>query len=56
MFANALQKMGEAKQQRAMIVTGGFHADGLKKLTREMNCSYIQITPRITEISKKDRD
>ncbi|MBI4711073.1 MAG: hypothetical protein HY767_01210, partial [Candidatus Omnitrophica bacterium] len=50
MFANALTKMSEAKQQRAVIVTGGFHADGLKKLAQDKNCSYIQITPRINEV------
>jgi len=56
MFQNALKKMGETKTERAVIVTGGFHADGLKKLAQEKHFSYLQITPRITEVSKKDRD
>ncbi|GEM_PF-3964306 len=56
MFQNALKKMSEAKQGRAVIVTGGFHAEGLKKLAASKNCSYIQITPRINEFSKRDHE
>jgi len=56
MFCNALIKMGETKQQRAVIVTGGFHAEGLKALARARNCSYLQITPRISEVSKRDHE
>jgi NAD+ synthase (glutamine-hydrolysing) len=56
MFANSLSRMAEQKQDRAVIVTGGFHAEGLKTLARERNCSYLQITPRITEISKRDHE
>ncbi|MFH1799895.1 MAG: glucose-6-phosphate isomerase [Candidatus Omnitrophota bacterium] len=56
MFTNALQKMGELKENRAVIVTGGFHTDGLKKLAAAKNCSYLQITPRITEVTKRDHE
>ncbi len=56
MFRNALSKMSEQKQQRAVIVTGGFHADGLKALAASKHCSYVQITPRINEVSKNDRE
>ncbi|MFA7255932.1 MAG: HEAT repeat domain-containing protein, partial [Candidatus Omnitrophota bacterium] len=56
MFQNALTRMSSQKQQRAVIVTGGFHADGLKKLATSKNCSYIQITPRINEVSKRDHE
>jgi len=56
MFRNALKRMGELKQNRAVIVTGGFHAEGLKQLAASKGCSYIQITPRITEISKHDHE
>jgi HEAT repeat protein len=56
MFTNALQKMGDAKQQRAVIVTGGFHAEGLRKLAASKNYSYIQITPRIAEVTKRDHE
>ena len=56
MFQNALKKMGDEKQNRAVIVTGGFHSDGLKKLAAAKGCSYLQITPRITEISKRDHE
>ncbi len=56
MFGNALKKMGELKEKRAVIVTGGFHADGLKQLAAAKHCSYLQITPRITEVTKRDRE
>ncbi len=56
MFQNALTKMAGTKQQHAVIVTGGFHAEGLKKLVTSKGCSYIQITPRIAEVSKRDHE
>ncbi|MFA5167029.1 MAG: ElyC/SanA/YdcF family protein [Candidatus Omnitrophota bacterium] len=56
MFTNALKRMGAEKQNRAVIVTGGFHADGLKKLAASKSCSYLQITPRINEVSKRDHE
>ncbi|MFA5167019.1 MAG: hypothetical protein WC530_00655 [Candidatus Omnitrophota bacterium] len=56
MFANALARMEKQKQNRAVIVTGGFHADGLKKLAASKSCSYLQITPRINEVSKRDHE
>jgi acetate kinase len=56
MFGNALARMTEQKQNRAVIVTGGFHTEGLKKLAQERNCSYLQITPRINEVTKRDHE
>ena len=56
MFANALKRMKEQKQDRAVIVTGGFHTDGLKELAKSKGCSYLQITPRINEITKRDHE
>jgi len=43
--------MGELKEQRAVIVTGGFHAEVLRKLAAARGCSYLQITPRINEVT-----
>jgi len=56
MFVNALKRMKEQKQDRAVIVTGGFHTDGLKELAKSKGCSYLQITPRINEITKRDHE
>lgn len=56
MFQNAARRMAEQKENRAVIVTGGFHADGLKKLITAQGGSYVQITPRIEEISKRDHE
>ena len=48
--------MAATKQQHAVIVTGGFHTEGLKELAKEKNASYLQITPRINEVSKNDHE
>ena len=56
MFANALKRMSAEKNDRAVIVTGGFHVEGLKKLAASKRCSYLLITPRITEVSKRDHE
>ena len=56
MFTNALKRMSDVKAQRAVIVTGGFHADGLKALAAAKGCSYVQITPRINEVTKRDHE
>ncbi|MDD5084410.1 MAG: hypothetical protein PHE61_00005, partial [Candidatus Omnitrophica bacterium] len=35
------------RDKRAFLVTGGFHADGIKKRLRERGISYVVIVPRI---------
>lgn len=54
MFRNALHRMQEQKQPRAIMITGGFHTDGLKELAAAKGCSYLQITPNIREVTKRD--
>ena len=56
MFSNALKRMEELKEKRAIIVTGGFHAEGFKQLAAAKGCSYLQITPRIMEVTKRDHE
>jgi|GEM_PF-612491 len=46
-----LEQMREHKQTKAVLVTGGFHAEGLKEKAIKVGGSYIEITPRIGEIS-----
>ncbi len=45
------QKMQEAlsKTDKAILITGGFHADGMKSLMRQYDINYGTLTPRITQ-------
>ncbi len=50
MMEKALARMKERKRTKAVLITGGFHTDGLKeRITRSGN-AYIGITPRMGEI------
>jgi len=35
-----------------VIVTGGFHTDGLKKILKERGINYVSITPNVTKDNK----
>lgn len=50
------QKMQEtlAKTDKAVLITGGFHADGMKSLMRKYDISYGTLTPRITQELSSD--
>ncbi len=37
----------------SVLVAGGFHTDGLTRLMRERNVSYVVITPKIKKINKE---
>jgi len=52
MIQNAVQRMRDLKQNQPVLITGGFHAQGLKQMILDSGFSYVQITPRIHEISK----
>jgi len=52
MIQNAVQRMKDLKQNQPVLITGGFHAQGLKQMILDSGFSYVQITPRIHEISK----
>ncbi|HQB93695.1 MAG TPA: PEP/pyruvate-binding domain-containing protein [Candidatus Omnitrophota bacterium] len=55
MMEKSLARMKERKRTRAVLVTGGFHTDGLKeRITRSGN-AYIGITPRIGEVPADSR-
>ena len=47
-FKNMLTKMKEIKQPNAVLITGGFHSDGLSKFMKESGLSYVRIAPRIS--------
>ena len=44
---NSLSRMSQDKVDRCILVTGGFHSDGLTRILKEKNISYILIAPRI---------
>ena len=43
--------MGQGPSSRAVLITGGFHTDGMTDLFREHNISYGVLTPRLMEKS-----
>ncbi len=50
---NLLEKMKKDHEDTAVIVVGGFHADGIIQELKDRQVSYITILPRITKIDEK---
>ena len=51
MIRNAMVRLKAQKKQKAVLIAGGFHTEGLRKKIVEDGNSYIGITPAIGEIS-----
>gem|GEM_PF-4032359 len=49
LFENLLQAVQQKKAPFAAMVTGGFHAGGVKELLREKGIPFVVISPRIRE-------
>ncbi len=49
---NLLRKMKEEKQTSAVLVTGGFHTEGMTALWRRKNASYVVVTPKVENIDQ----
>jgi len=47
-FKNMLAKMKETKQPNAVLITGGFHSEGLSEVMKQSGMSYVRIAPRIS--------
>lgn len=47
---NLVRRMGETKSKAAVLVSGGFHTEGLTALLREKQISYVVVTPKISAI------
>src|SRR5262249_55954206 len=43
-----------AKQSRMIVISGGFHTDGIKAHLKQAGISYLLITPRIQNVSSSD--
>jgi len=50
--ANLLKEMRDKNQSGAVLVTGGFHSDGIKRILEKENINYIVIIPKITKEQK----
>ncbi|MDD5427854.1 MAG: hypothetical protein PHI58_01275 [Candidatus Omnitrophica bacterium] len=46
---NTIKEMDRQKQQFAVLVTGGFHSEGMSKLLEKRGISYIVVCPSITK-------
>lgn len=50
----ALGSMKERKKNKAVLVTGGFHAEGLKRLMKESGIAFVDLQPIIRQELKDD--
>lgn len=48
---NLTQKIASSGETAAVVITGGFHTEGLNRMLREAGYSYAVITPAITQKS-----
>ena len=46
---NTLQAMNKENVQVAVLVTGGFHSEGIAKMLEQQNISYMVVCPNITK-------
>ena len=50
LIENLTAKMRSERASAAILVTGGFHSDGLVKLFQSKDVSYVVVTPKISEV------
>ncbi|HOW59625.1 MAG TPA: hypothetical protein PLO78_07890, partial [Candidatus Omnitrophota bacterium] len=49
MFEKMLRRMKSLNQPNAVLVTGGFHSEGLSQYFKDHQISFIRVTPRISK-------
>lgn len=49
---NTLDQMRKRKADIAVLVSGGFHTDGITKLLKEKQVSYIVVTPKVEKLQQ----
>jgi predicted unusual protein kinase regulating ubiquinone biosynthesis (AarF/ABC1/UbiB family) len=49
---NLLQKMDKEGKQKAVIIAGGFHSEGIKNKLDTMDIGCIVVNPKITKVEK----
>ncbi|MBI3291394.1 MAG: hypothetical protein HYZ73_01075, partial [Elusimicrobia bacterium] len=52
LFTNLLTKMSNLRQQTAILVTGGFHTEGVTQLLKKRGFSYVTVVPKVTTVPK----
>lgn len=51
---NALKRMSDLKAQKTILVTGGFHSEGIAQNLADLGVSYISISPRFKFEEEED--
>ncbi len=51
-FSNLLGDLKQRGITKAVLITGGFHSEGLYSLLQKSGLSYVSVTPRMTEIQE----
>ena len=54
LYENALAMMEKNKTNFAVIVTGGFHAQGITGKLKESKVPYVLVAPKINQLGSKD--
>ncbi|HXV27369.1 MAG TPA: hypothetical protein VD913_00230, partial [bacterium] len=49
-FKKMIDRMKEEKTATSILVTGGFHSEGLMRQFRDNGIAYVEIMPRISEV------
>ncbi|NQT95387.1 MAG: hypothetical protein HQ572_02955 [Candidatus Omnitrophica bacterium] len=49
---NTLKKMNEKRSKMAVLVSGGFHTDGITRLLKDKKVSYVVITPKVDKLQE----
>ncbi len=47
LFEQLQKQMKQMKQEKAILITGGFHSEGLAELIKDKNISYVGVQPQI---------
>lgn len=50
MFEKMMETIRQQKISRAVLVTGGFHAEGIEKGLKEKGISFVTVAPKMSEI------
>jgi len=51
-FDHMIRGMQEKKIPNAILITGGFHSEGLLKRMKERGIAYVEVTPHIKELAE----
>ncbi|MFA7001247.1 MAG: hypothetical protein WC352_03785, partial [Candidatus Omnitrophota bacterium] len=52
MFKRLTEVMTSEKKEASVLVTGGFHSQGMTEMLKKNNIAYVEITPRITDLKE----